>query len=297
MRVLFSISSLNRQAVTDGLSPYLNAKIKELAGDNEKVNIAAHALWGSIEAQASGNNALAGATAAASGEMVAKLLTQQIYGKEPQDLTASEKETISSLSQVVGALSAVAVANNSNDAYRGAELAKSAVENNLYHYVNQNPDVANRMFVISNADSISQEVEKKFAEEFADRAIPHYVVVEGVVYKYPVKVAINTRTADIFTGGGINPITLPTTGLSASAQVGWIVNLDRNDIGENLEKTINNTLSGNSVGGTLCYGITCGSVSNTILTEKPRVLIGIGLGGGASFGGDGMYKIGGQYEK
>ncbi len=118
------------QAVAGGLSPYVNAKIKELTGDNEKANIAAHALWGAIEAQASGNNALAGATAAASGEMAAKLLTQQIYGKEPQDLTASEKETISSLSQVVGALSAVAVANNSNDAYRGAEVAKSAVEHN-----------------------------------------------------------------------------------------------------------------------------------------------------------------------
>ncbi|WP_279717456.1 VENN motif pre-toxin domain-containing protein [Chelonobacter oris] len=45
-------------------------------------------------------------------------------------MTADEKETISSLSQVVGALSAVAVANNGTDAYQGAEVAKSAVENN-----------------------------------------------------------------------------------------------------------------------------------------------------------------------
>ena len=45
-------------------------------------------------------------------------------------MTLRKKETISSLSQVVGALSSVAVANNSNDAYREAELAKSAVENN-----------------------------------------------------------------------------------------------------------------------------------------------------------------------
>ncbi|WP_084589891.1 VENN motif pre-toxin domain-containing protein [Chelonobacter oris] len=45
-------------------------------------------------------------------------------------MTADEKETISSLSQVVGALSAVAVANNGTDAYQGAEVAKSTVENN-----------------------------------------------------------------------------------------------------------------------------------------------------------------------
>ena len=118
------------QAVAGGLSPYVNAKIKELTKDNDEANIAAHALWGAIEAQASGNNALAGATAAASGEITARLLTEQLYGKKPEELTASEKETISSLSQVVGALSSVAVANNSNDAYRGAEVAKSAVEHN-----------------------------------------------------------------------------------------------------------------------------------------------------------------------
>jgi hypothetical protein len=58
-------------------------------------------------------------------------LTEQLYGKDPKDLTASEKETISALSQVVGALSAVAVADNSSDGYRGAEVAKSAVENNF----------------------------------------------------------------------------------------------------------------------------------------------------------------------
>ena len=46
-------------------------------------------------------------------------------------MTPREKETISALSQVVGALSAVAVADNGSDGYRGAEVAKSAVENNL----------------------------------------------------------------------------------------------------------------------------------------------------------------------
>ncbi|WP_279717446.1 VENN motif pre-toxin domain-containing protein, partial [Chelonobacter oris] len=58
-------------------------------------------------------------------------MAEQLYGKAPQDLSAEEKETSSSLSQVVGALSAAAVANNGTDAYRGAETAKSAVENNL----------------------------------------------------------------------------------------------------------------------------------------------------------------------
>ncbi|WP_200883633.1 VENN motif pre-toxin domain-containing protein, partial [Chelonobacter oris] len=43
---------------------------------------------------------------------IVRLLAEQLYGKAPQDLSAEEKETISSLSQVVGALSAAAMANN-----------------------------------------------------------------------------------------------------------------------------------------------------------------------------------------
>ncbi|TNH04088.1 hemagglutinin repeat-containing protein, partial [Testudinibacter sp. TR-2022] len=119
------------QAIAGGLSPYVNSQIKALTGDNTEANIVAHALWGAIEAQASGNSALAGATAAASGEVAAAFLTEQLYGKAPKDLTASEKETISALSQVVGALSAVTITDNSSDGYRGAEVAKSAVENNF----------------------------------------------------------------------------------------------------------------------------------------------------------------------
>ncbi|TNH04065.1 hemagglutination protein, partial [Pasteurellaceae bacterium Phil11] len=76
------------QAIAGGLSPYVNSQIKALTGDNTEANIVAHALWGAIEAQASGNSALAGATAAASGEVAAAFLTKQLYGKAPQDLTA-----------------------------------------------------------------------------------------------------------------------------------------------------------------------------------------------------------------
>lgn len=53
------------QAVAGGLSPYVNAKIKELTKGNDEANIVAHyGTWGAIEAQASGNNALVGAAGA-----------------------------------------------------------------------------------------------------------------------------------------------------------------------------------------------------------------------------------------
>ncbi|KGQ69329.1 hypothetical protein OA57_12200, partial [Chelonobacter oris] len=85
-------------------------------------------------------------------------------------------------------------------------------------------------------------------------------------------------------------------GLSMSAQIGWITNLDKYELGKSLGETISKTLSGNSVAGTVCVGI-CGSIGSTILTEKPRVLLGLGVGGGFSFGADRMYKIGEENEK
>ncbi|MDH3001567.1 hypothetical protein A1D23_13330 [Chelonobacter oris] len=280
---------------TGSLSPYINQQIKALTEGNEKANITAHALWGAIAAQASGNNALAGATAAASGELTAKLLTEQLYGKAAQDLSAEEKETISSLSQVVGALSAAAMANNGTDAYQGAEVAKSAVENNLFRYVEENPEVANNMFVLSKANSVSKKIEEKVLEELPDRTIPHYMIIEGVLYKYPIKVAVNTRTADIFTGVGMNPLTAPTSGLSMSAQIGWITNLDKYELGNNLGATINKTLEGGSIGGSLCYSFVCSSFSKTIVINgNSKYLLSVGAGGGVSVSSDYLYKVTGR---
>jgi filamentous hemagglutinin len=116
------------QAVAGGLSPYVNSKIKELTKDNDEANIAAHALWGAIEAQAGGNNALAGAAGAAGGEIAAKMLTEQIYGKKTtKDLTASEKETISALSQVSSKFIKVS-AGNFKTSFRRADCGLAADE-------------------------------------------------------------------------------------------------------------------------------------------------------------------------
>ena len=115
------------QAVAGGLSPYVNSKIKELTKENDEANIAAHALWGVIEAQAGGNNALAGAAGAAGGELAAKILTEQIYQKDPKELTASEKETISALSQVSSKFIKVS-AGNFKTSFRRADCGLAADE-------------------------------------------------------------------------------------------------------------------------------------------------------------------------
>lgn len=111
-------------------SPYVNQTIHEMtAGDTAKdkaTNLMAHALLSAVEFQVTGE---------ATAEIIARA-----YGKPISELTANEKENISTLSQLAGGLAAAltAKANGTTTeqggsflaATTGAETAKRAVENN-----------------------------------------------------------------------------------------------------------------------------------------------------------------------
>ena len=126
-------------------SPYLNQKIHEMtAGDTAKdkaANLMAHALLSAVEFQVTGKDPLTGAVAGVTGEVTAQILTQAIYNKTPNQLTANEKENISTLSQLAGGLAAALTAKANGTtaeqggsfiaATSGAETAKRAVENNF----------------------------------------------------------------------------------------------------------------------------------------------------------------------
>ena len=126
-------------------SPYLNKTIHEMtAGDTAKdkaANLMAHALLSAVEFQVTGKDPLTGAVAGVTGEVTAQILTQAIYNKTPNQLTANEKENISTLSQLAGGLAAALTAKangtlteqggNFLAATSGAETAKRAVENNF----------------------------------------------------------------------------------------------------------------------------------------------------------------------
>ncbi|QJE15612.1 two-partner secretion domain-containing protein [Avibacterium paragallinarum] len=131
-------------AITALASPYLNREIHKLTeGDSTKekaANLMAHALLSAVEFQVTGKDPLTGAIAGVTGEATAQYLTKALYNKAPSELTASEKETISSLSQLAGGLAGAftAKANGSSEkqggsflsGMAGAETAKRAVENN-----------------------------------------------------------------------------------------------------------------------------------------------------------------------
>ena len=125
-------------------SPYLNQKIHEMtAGDTAKdkaTNLMAHALLSAVEFQVTGKDPLTGAVAGVTGEATAEIIARA-YGKPVSELTANEKENISTLSQLAGGLAAALTAKangttaeqggNFIAATSGAETAKRAVENNF----------------------------------------------------------------------------------------------------------------------------------------------------------------------
>ncbi|OHV54176.1 hypothetical protein BB987_10845 [Photorhabdus temperata] len=100
------------QALAGGASPYLAGVIKDLTTDPQtgRVDIAtntlAHAILGAVVAEASGNNALAGAAGAASGELAAQALVKHFHGENVKvsELSEEEKQTISTLSTLAARL-------------------------------------------------------------------------------------------------------------------------------------------------------------------------------------------------
>ena len=124
-------------------SPYLNKTIHEMTvGDTAKdkaANLMAHALLSAVEFQVTGKDPLTGAVAGVTGEATAEIIARA-YGKPVSELTANEKENISTLSQLAGGLAAALTAKangttaeqggNFLAATSGAGTAKRAVENN-----------------------------------------------------------------------------------------------------------------------------------------------------------------------
>ncbi|WP_430875375.1 hypothetical protein [Gilliamella sp. G0441] len=81
--------------ITGGLAgasaPWVAEQIKIQTGDNETARLISHAILGAVVAELQGNSGLAGGAGAVTGELAAKIIREQLYGKEVKNLTESEK--------------------------------------------------------------------------------------------------------------------------------------------------------------------------------------------------------------
>lgn len=134
-------------ALAGGAAPYLAHSIKEMTAGDDNANLFAHVVLGAVVAQAQGNSALAGGVGAGLGELVAR----QLYpGKRSDQLTETERQTVSALSTLAGGLAGALTSDGDVNTIAGALAAKNAVENN---HVSTIEDVKLR------------DLRKKYAEE------------------------------------------------------------------------------------------------------------------------------------
>ncbi|PJK96037.1 hypothetical protein B9Y63_20405 [Stenotrophomonas maltophilia] len=97
--------------------------------EGSATHLLAHALLGAAVASAGGDNALIGALAAGSAEAAAPSIARFMFGKDSKDLTASEKEAVSTVAGIGGAMLGT-FQDGMLGAAAGNNAAKNAVENN-----------------------------------------------------------------------------------------------------------------------------------------------------------------------
>ncbi|MFI3311472.1 VENN motif pre-toxin domain-containing protein, partial [Ewingella allii] len=117
------------KAIAGGSAPYLAEVIHKMTTDpvtgnvDRTANLMAHAVVNAALAAAQGNNAAAGAAGAVSGEMVG-MIAQQMYGKKADELSETEKQTVSTLATLAAGLAGGLTGDSSADAVAGAQAGK-----------------------------------------------------------------------------------------------------------------------------------------------------------------------------
>ena len=119
-------------ALASGASPYLATEIKKRVGeDNIAANAMAHAVLGAVTAQLNNQSAAAGGLGAGGGELAARYIAGQLFpGKTAEQLSESEKQQVSALSQLAAGLAGGLVTGDTAGAVTGGQAGKNAVENN-----------------------------------------------------------------------------------------------------------------------------------------------------------------------
>ncbi|QIK15143.1 filamentous hemagglutinin N-terminal domain-containing protein [Leclercia sp. 29361] len=116
-------------ALAGGAAPYLADVIGHRSGLSDEGKVAAHAVVNAALAAAQGQNALAGAAGAATGELVG-MIALEMYGKSADKLDETQKQTVSALATLAAGLSGGLVGDSSASAVAGAQAGKTTVENN-----------------------------------------------------------------------------------------------------------------------------------------------------------------------
>jgi len=177
------------QALAGGLAPYLSLAVKDATGKDEVANLTGHALAGAVVAYLQGSSVTGGAAGAATGELAAYLITQELYpGKDPAELTNDQKANVSALSTLAAGLAGGVAGNSSMAAGTGAIAGKTAVENNALSFGNgfeSNASAATSWNQYAVDNNLTPEEKQAGLNKIAEGDMPDStnitkVIVEGV---------------------------------------------------------------------------------------------------------------------
>ncbi|HEJ9031773.1 TPA: hemagglutinin repeat-containing protein [Serratia marcescens] len=154
-------------ALASGASPYLATEIKKRVGEeNIAANAMAHAVLGAVTAQLNNQSAAAGGLGAGGGELTARYIAGQLFpGKTAEQLSESEKQQVSALSQLAAGLAGGLATGDTAGAVTGGQAGKTAVENN---HLNQ-PQQQSRSEELAACNGNSgcrADVRQKYAAEY-----------------------------------------------------------------------------------------------------------------------------------
>ncbi len=94
-------------------------------------NAMAHAVLGAVTAELNNQSAAAGGLGAGGGELAARYIAGQLFpGKTAEQLSESEKQQVSALSQLAAGLAGGLATGDTAGAVTGGQAGKNAVENN-----------------------------------------------------------------------------------------------------------------------------------------------------------------------
>ncbi|WP_272927254.1 hemagglutinin repeat-containing protein [Proteus sp. G2670] len=119
-------------ALANASSPYLATLIKQQVGEeNKAANAMAHAVLGAVVAELNNQSAAAGGLGAGGGELAARYIAKELFpNKDVSELTESEKQQVSALSQLASGLAGGLTTGDIAGAITGSQAGKNAVENN-----------------------------------------------------------------------------------------------------------------------------------------------------------------------
>ncbi|UBN56131.1 hemagglutinin repeat-containing protein [Pantoea agglomerans] len=178
---LGGLSASNLGAAAGGaMAPYLANAIKKATTTYDGqgnphtdvlANTMAHAVAGAVLAQIAGGSAAAGAAGAAGGELAAKAIVKVMYpDTDIRDLTESQKQTVSALSQMAAGLAGGIASDSALGGGTGAGAGKNAVENNFLSQ-GRPKDFTEQLKGCNGNPSCEQGVRKDMAKESAENIL------------------------------------------------------------------------------------------------------------------------------